>query len=199
MVLLSDVTAEFHNNTPDVFKVRLAEPMVFNGGWEVALTSLSIPDGGQMWGPKQKIMFPGQLTLEDAGQRPIPIAVMIKRSELQDQTLIVDGVDLMERAFEKEAFSQAQSKAALVKNETRFTFGWEGQSSVMDHKRLSVIKKPFSFSSLLFKVNTSLAVGMGWGTISTIPCLTTRRARSSPLPRRRRLEGKISRSWKKIF
>ena len=32
----------------------------------------------------------------------------------------------------------------------------------MEHKRLSDIKKPPSLPTLFFKVNASLAVGMGW-------------------------------------
>ena len=117
VVLLSDVTTEFHNNTPDAFKVRLAEPMAFDGDWEVALASLSIPNSGRTWGPEQEVMFSGMFTLEKPGQLSTHVLTELRTQQLQNQTLITNGVDLMWSmvwAFEKEAFSQAQTQAKRV-------------------------------------------------------------------------------------
>ena len=146
VVLLSDATPEFHNNTPDTFKVRLAKPMAFDGDWEVALMSLSIPDSGRTWGPEQEVMFSGLFTLEKPGQPSIRVLTELRTQQLQDQTLITNGVDLMWSmvyAFEKEAFSKAQVERIPLKNSTRVTFRWVGKTMVMENKRLSDIKKPF--------------------------------------------------------
>ena len=122
VVLLSDATPEFHTNTPDTFKVRLAEPMTFEGDWEVALTSLSIPDSGRTWGLEQDVMFSGLFTLEKPGQPSIHVLTELRSQQLQDQTLITNGVDLMWSmiyVFEKAAFSKAQVEEIPLKNSTR--------------------------------------------------------------------------------
>ena len=46
VVLLSDGSPEFPNNTSSSFKVRLPYLVKFDGHWEVGLTSVSIPDQG---------------------------------------------------------------------------------------------------------------------------------------------------------
>ena len=46
VVLLSDVSPEFPNNTSSSFKVRLPHPVKFDGDWEVGLTFVSMPDQG---------------------------------------------------------------------------------------------------------------------------------------------------------
>ena len=49
LVLLSDPSGEFPNNTNVSFKVRLPETKELRGtGWEAALFALSIPDGGHL-------------------------------------------------------------------------------------------------------------------------------------------------------
>ena len=50
MVLLSDPSGEFPSKTNASFKVRLPETKELRGmGWEAALWSLSIPDGGHTY------------------------------------------------------------------------------------------------------------------------------------------------------
>ena len=45
VVLLSDTSKEFPENTSSAFKVRLAEPLQLEDGpWEVGLSSVSLPD-----------------------------------------------------------------------------------------------------------------------------------------------------------
>ena len=47
LVLLSDVSKEFHDNTSSAFKVQLSEPMCLEDGeWEVGFLSLRMPDAG---------------------------------------------------------------------------------------------------------------------------------------------------------
>ena len=119
--------------------MRLAEPMAFEGDWEVALTSLSIPDSGRTWGPEQEVMFSGLFTLEKSGQPSIRVLTELRSQQLQDQTLITNGVDLMWSmvyAFEKAAFSKAQVEGIPLKNSKRVTFRWEGETMVMEHKQL---------------------------------------------------------------
>ena len=201
VVLLSDVTLEFRDNTPDAFKVRLAEPMAFDGDWEAALTSLSTRDSERTWGPQQEVMFSGLFTLEKPGQPSIHVITEHRTRQLQDQTLITNGVDLMWSmvwAFEKEAFSQAQTKGVPLKNSTRVTFRWEGETLVMENKRLSDIKKPFMAANIDFMVKASLAVVMGWLSPDqtqlgeNLYYTLTRPPIPSSLPRRRRLDKMIS-------
>ena len=112
VVLLSDTTPEFHNNTPDTFEVHLAEPMAFDGDWKVALTSLSIPDSGRTWGPEQEVIISGLLTLEDARQGPIP-----DRRHDQKQRIVRPnphhewgGSDVVHGTVEKEAFFRKRNR-----------------------------------------------------------------------------------------
>ena len=46
MSFYDDVSPEFPHNTSSSFKVRLLDPVKFDGDWEVGLTSVSIPDQG---------------------------------------------------------------------------------------------------------------------------------------------------------
>ena len=49
VMLLSDMSQEFPNNTSTPFKVRLSEPLRLDDGeWEVGLLSLAMPDAG-LW------------------------------------------------------------------------------------------------------------------------------------------------------
>ena len=91
--------------------MRLAEPMAFEGDWEVALTSLSIPDSGRTWGPEQEVMFSRMFTLEKSGQPSIRVLTELRSQQLQDQTLITNGVDLMWSmvyAFERQRFRKCK-------------------------------------------------------------------------------------------
>ena len=47
VVLLSDTSKEFPENTSSAFKVRLPKPLQLEDGlWEVDLSSVSLPDAG---------------------------------------------------------------------------------------------------------------------------------------------------------
>ena len=46
IVLLSDNSREFPNNTTRAFKMRLPSTIQFDGDWEVGLVSISMPDRG---------------------------------------------------------------------------------------------------------------------------------------------------------
>ena len=46
IVILSDPSKEFPDNTTNAFKARLPQEVQFEGDWEVGLTSISMPDRG---------------------------------------------------------------------------------------------------------------------------------------------------------
>ena len=46
IVIISDVSNEFPKNTSSSFKVRVPRVLRYDGEWEVALTSISMPDQG---------------------------------------------------------------------------------------------------------------------------------------------------------
>ena len=80
------------------FKVRSAEPMSFEGNWEVALTSLSIPDNGRTLSfltdkEKNDIVFLTVITMLRTNNRRVVKEIKITGRDLQEQKLVMDGVD----------------------------------------------------------------------------------------------------------
>ena len=95
VVLLSDVSPEFPNNTGSSFKVRLPHPVKFDGDWEVGLTSVSMPDQGldlkELLDPDQDSLLSNWYRV-DADRIYTQTDTVHRDDLIRNQSAIVDGV-----------------------------------------------------------------------------------------------------------
>ena len=181
-----------------------SHPMIVNGqsvylsngfNWRFARLNEA---SGRTLVPEQEVMFSGLFTLEKPGQPSIHVMTKLRANQLQNQTLITNGVDLMWSvvwAFEKEAFSQAQTRGITLKNSTRVTFHWEGETSG-NHSWLPTCTSWWR-PPRRWRWGGWAPTRPNWERISTTPCLTTCPPIPSSLPRRWRLDKMISGRWRK--
>ena len=163
-VLLSDPTPEFRNNTPQIFKVRLAEPMTFQDEWEVALAALSIPDATRSWGMSNQVMFSVMFTVKETNKPPRSFRKDLTTEEVHQHALITTGGQLMRTmvyAMDAFMFGQTQDAGVQLREYLRpqFRLGSDLMSTVA--KNLHEIRDASPERlNMFFKVNTRLAVGM---------------------------------------
>ena len=96
IVLLSDTSKDFPDNTNSAFKVRLPEPLhLEDGPWQVGLISLSMPDVGlnldTLTGDRTANLIETTYVLN----RNVLKWATVSMAEVADHFTIIDGVKLM--------------------------------------------------------------------------------------------------------
>jgi len=132
IVLVSDATKEFPNNTPSAFKVRLPLPLELNGGgWNVGLASISTPNAAVDLSVLANAVNPRVLRvgakLVNNLTDPVPyhLQTVVQIKDLTSDPSVVDGVSLMKALIVKSQFSEikeADSKNKRLYDKFRFTY-----------------------------------------------------------------------------
>jgi len=171
IVLVSDATKEFPNNTPSAFKVHLPLPLELKGGgWSVGLASISTPNVAVDLSALARSVNPRVLRVGAKLVRnltdPVPVhldqTILIK--DLTNNPNIVDGVSLMKALVGKSQeyeMQQANSKSRRLYDKFRVTYEWEGEDLRMLAKQKSDIALTTGMSFVQWHVHVSMAKLMG--------------------------------------
>ena len=174
IVVLSDPSKEFPDNTNKAFKARLPQQVRFEGPWEVGLTSISIPDVGidlQTLVPKDTtniISVKYQVTHADDTRH---VHTSHATCEALVEKTIMNGVGFMKTLL-KEVHRQiietvqGHSGRDVLEDGRRPTFRWEGEVLVLERKDLYTLGNHgdtnIDDNVVQFRVDESLAYRMGW-------------------------------------
>ena len=122
IVLVSDPTKEFPNNTTSSFKVRLPVPLTLKGeGWNVGLAAMSTPDAALDLARltnavNLRVVLVGVKMVNNLRTDDIPYhhQTVVQIKDLTNDPSVVDGVSLMKALIGKSQFyemKEAQSKS----------------------------------------------------------------------------------------
>ena len=173
IVVLSDASKEFPNNTTNAFKVRLPNVVRFDGTWEVGLASISIPDVGvnvsRILDDIDDTVLEAKYHVKDSRTSPEKIELKtshVKKTPLlQRKSEIVDGVGFMKELIE-ELDRQVQKELVTSNMEYAYdtqrpTFRWEGEELILERKKVANVGS-LSNGVVTFLVQFPLAYSMGW-------------------------------------
>ena len=172
IVLVSDRTTEFPDNTTSSFKVRLPVPLELKGeGWNVGLAAISTPDAALDLARLTNAVNPRVLMvgakLADSLTDPSPVHLQTK-IEIKDVTNdpgVVDGVSLMKVLIGKSQFYEmksAQQKSKRLYDKFRVTYEWDGEELRLLAKDLNDIALTTGMAFVQWHVHVSFAKLMGW-------------------------------------
>ena len=178
IVVLSDPSKEFPNNTTKAFKARLPQQVQFEGPWEVGLTSISMPDVGvdlQTLFPKDttKILSIKYEVLHKTTNTKHVHTSYVTRAMLEKHGgRIVDGVGFM-KALVREIGHRTTltiqghgSAGGEVADSHRPTFRWEGEILVLEKKDINVLRNRgdtnIDNNIVQVRFDEPLAYRMGW-------------------------------------
>ena len=172
IVLVSDPTKEFANNTTSSFKVRLPVPLELKGeGWKVGLAAISTPDATLDLARLTNAVNPrvfrvrAKLAGDVTDVAPYHQDTVIQIKDLTDDPSVVDGVSLMKALITKSQFKEikvAGSKNKRVYDKYRVTYEWEGEDLRMLAKEKSDIELTTGTAFVEWYVHVSMAKLMGW-------------------------------------
>ena len=173
IVLVSDPTAEFPNNTTSSFKVRLPVPLELKGeGWKVGLAAISTPDAAldlarltTAVNPRVAMVGCKLVRNLTPNNTPIHVQTTIQITELTNDPSVVDGVSLMKALIGKVQFNEmkeAQSKSKRLYDKFRVTYEWDGEDLRLLAKKLDDIALTTGFAFVQWHVHVSMAMLMGW-------------------------------------
>lgn len=172
IVLVSDATKEFPNNTPSAFKVRLHLPLELKGGgWNVGLASISTPNAAVDLSVLANAVNPRVLRvgakLVNNLTDPVPyhLQTVVQIKDLTSDPSVVDGVSLMKALIVKSQFSEikkADSKNKRLYDKFRVTYEWEGEDLRMLAKEKTDIALTTGMAFVEWHVHVSMAKLMGW-------------------------------------
>ena len=165
VVLLSDVSPEFPNNTSSSFKVRLPHPVKFDGDWEVGLTSVSMPDQGldlkELLDPDKDSLLSNPYRV-DADRIYTQTDTVHRDDLIQKQSAIVDGVGFMKALLHQMEWQRNTTlqniRGGSVLDHRRVTFRWEEEDAVMERKTLRDINS----ADIRFSIQKHVALRLGW-------------------------------------
>ena len=170
IVVLSDPSKEFPDNMTSTFKARLPQEVSFEGDWEVALTSISMPDRGL----DLKNLFSDKVNLarvkyqmSQAGKDGYETRIenVWLKTLIENAATIVDGVGFMKALVDEidwQIVSTLEgSSAGTVEDKRRPTFRWEGDVAVLEKKDIGVLGSHGSHNVVEFRVDEILALHMG--------------------------------------
>ena len=172
IVLVSDPTKEFPNNTASSFKVRLPVPLALSGGgWKVGLAVISTPDAALEFSRLTTAVNPRVLvvgcklatSLTDVA--PVHHQTTMQIKDITNDPGVVDGVSLMKVLIRKSQFyemKEAQAKSKRLYDRFRVTYEWDGEDLRMLAKELDDIALTTGMSFVQWHVHVSMAKLMGW-------------------------------------
>ena len=176
IVLVSDPTEEFRNNTTSSFKVRLPVPLELKGeGWKVGLAAISTPDAGldlsRLSDGLKNYVFMiytnTVTTLSDLSSWYRHLST-VTIDDITGDPSITDGVSLMKALIfktQREAFQQVQTKSKRLYLKYQPRYKWEGEELVMlplKHDDIVLIQTSSDYAWAAWKVHTSMAMKMKW-------------------------------------
>ena len=144
IVVLSDPSKEFPDNTTNAFKVRLPQEVQFEGDWEVGLTSISMPDRGldlkTLFSDKTNIAsVTYQLLDVSADSRTTRKEHVTREVLVKNEAAIVDGVGFMKALIDEIDWQMTNTLQGIsdgrIEDPRRPTFRWEGDVAVLEKKR----------------------------------------------------------------
>ena len=178
IVVLSDPSKEFPDNTTKAFKACLPQEVRFEGPWEVGLTSISMPDVGvdlqtllakdttKIISVKYEALHMGS-NVRHVHTSYVTRAVLEKKGGR-----IVNGVGFMKalvREIEHRISYDVQAHrdiVAEVADSHRPTFRWEGEVLVLEKKDINVLGNRgdvnIDNNIVQVRLDEQLAFRMGW-------------------------------------
>ena len=173
IVLVSDPTEEFPNNTASSFKVRLPVPLALKGeGWKVGLAAISTPDAALdltrlTTAVNPRVAMVGSKLVRNLtpNDTPVHYQTTLQIKELTDDPSVVDGVSLMKAIISKTQFNEmkeAQSKSKRLYDKFRVTYEWDGEDLRILAKELDDIALTTGMAFVQWHVHVSMAKLMGW-------------------------------------
>ena len=172
IVLVSDPTKEFPNNTTSSFKVRLPVPLELKGeGWKVGVAAISTPDAALDLARLTNAVNPrvfrvgAKFVNNLSDSIPFHLLTTINIKDVTSDPSLVDGVSLMKALIAKSQFyemKQANSKNKRLYDKFRVTYEWEGEDLQMLAKEKSDIEVTTGFPLVQWYVHVSMAKLMGW-------------------------------------
>ena len=172
IVLVSDPTKEFPNNTASSFKVRLPVPLALSGGgWKVGLAVISTPDAALEFSRLTTAVNPRVLkvgcklatSLTDVA--PVHHQTTMQIKDILHDPGVVDGVSLMKVIIRKSQFyemKEAQAKSKRLYDRFRVTYEWDGEDLRMLAKDLNDVALTTGMAFVEWHVHVSMAKLMGW-------------------------------------
>ena len=133
IVLVSDPTTEFPNNTTSSFKVRLPVPLELKGeGWKVGLAAISTPDAAldlarltNAVNPRVLVVGAKLVNNLRADDIPFHLQTVMQIKDVTNDRGVVDGVRLMKVLIGKSQFYEmksAQQKSKRLYDRFRVTY-----------------------------------------------------------------------------
>ena len=172
IVLVSDPTKEFPNNTTSSFKVRLPVSLELKGeGWKVGVAAISTPDAAFDLARLTNAVNPrvfrvgAKFVNNLSDSIPFHLLTTINIKDVTSDPSLVDGVSLMKALIAKSQFyemKQANSKNKRLYDKFRVTYEWEGEDLQMLAKEKSDIEVTTGFPLVQWYVHVSMAKLMGW-------------------------------------
>ena len=180
IVVLSDPSKEFPNNTPNAFKVRLPKVVRFDGEWEAALASISMPNEGmdlRSYLSSDEVIST-KYHMKDSGTNPETITLkssqVTKTALIQRNAVIVDGVGFMKEVVQElnrqMVLELIKAKMEYVDDSQRPTFRWEGETMILERKKVADVGS-LSHGKMTFCIDIDLAQKMGWIEQRTVTAL----------------------------
>ena len=172
IVVVSDASKEFPDNTTSSFKVRLPIPLEMKGGgWKVGLAAISTPDAtldlARLTNAVNSRVFRvgSQFVRGLSDIVPVHHITTIQIKDLTNDPSVVDGVSLMKALIAKSQFNeikQANSTNKRLYDKFRLTYEWEGENLRMLAKEKSDIELTTGMVFVEWHVHVSMAKLMGW-------------------------------------
>ena len=173
IVLVSDPTEEFPNNTTSSFKVRLPVPLELKGeGWKVGLAAISTPDAALDLARltnavNPRVVMVGVKMVNNLRPDDIPYhhQTVVQIKDLTNDPSVVDGVSLMKALIGKSQFyemKEAQAKSKRLYDKFRVTYEWDGEDLRMLAKELDDIALTTGMMFVEWHVHVTMAKLMGW-------------------------------------
>ena len=165
---------EFPNNQANGFKIRLPHPLRLPGeGWQVGLSSISMPDTGLNLShivPYNQPIFGTSCVRKKKDATLIYQFHNMTMDALKDDDSIVDGVSFMKAYLRGLAQQQSQDfrrdYETVEKHGTEHTclkFTWENEHLVLDNAKVFRVRFPGVADPLPhFAFNSVLGKKMGW-------------------------------------
>ena len=172
IVVLSDPSKEFPNNTTNAFKSRLPQEVSFEADWEVGLTSISMPDRGL----DLKTLFSDKINIATVTYQLLDVSANsrttrtehVKREVLvKNEAVIVDGVGFMKALFDEIDWQMTNTLQGIndgrIEDPRRPTFRWEGEVAVLEKRDIGVLGSDPDYHNVVeFRIDEVLATRMGW-------------------------------------
>ena len=166
--------AEFPNNQANSFKIRLAEPLRLAGeGWQVGLSSISMPDTGVNLSyivPYNQPVFKTSCVRKKKDGTFAYQFHKLPLEALKADHSIVDGVTFMkaylrwlEQQQNQDFRREYESGEKDGDKHTCLQFKWEEDDLVLDNSKLARVRFRFVNDPLpSFAFNSVLGLKMGW-------------------------------------